>query len=246
MATLAGATADAMKHKAQGEHETQHGASLSVPLAEAERIIESWPDAPRKGARQMIEQYGAPNEATPTKLFWYKTIASRTSKRSWNRLRMGMRIPALGVTARRAGLLLANPPARHSRGREMIETDIIPDSAARERFRHAFGLETEDMESVARRAQELFPGLPVITWEGDAETFRFSYVSEQAERVLGYPKHRWVSEATFWADTVVHPDDRTDAIAFCALAAGNARTTTSSIGPGPLKAIPSCCTTWSK
>ena len=71
VATLVGATTDAMKHKAQGEHETQHGASHRVPLAEAERIIAAWPDAPKKGARQRIEQYGAPNEATPTKLFWY-------------------------------------------------------------------------------------------------------------------------------------------------------------------------------
>lgn len=71
VATLAAATADAMKHKARGEHETQHGAALSVSRDEAERIVEHWPDAPKKGARQMLEQYGAPNEATPTKLFWY-------------------------------------------------------------------------------------------------------------------------------------------------------------------------------
>ncbi len=71
VATLAAATADAMKHKARGEHETQHGAALSVSREEAERIVEHWPDAPKKGARQMLEQYGAPNEATPTKLFWY-------------------------------------------------------------------------------------------------------------------------------------------------------------------------------
>ncbi|MBW3571283.1 MAG: hypothetical protein KY467_09265 [Gemmatimonadetes bacterium] len=71
MATIAAAAADAMGHKAKGEHETQHGAMLAVPLAEAERIIAGWPEAPQKGARQMLEQYGPPNEATPTKLFWY-------------------------------------------------------------------------------------------------------------------------------------------------------------------------------
>ena len=72
MATIGRASADAMKHKAQGEHETEHGAHLSVPLSEVEAIIESWPKAPKEGARQMLEQYGAPNEATPTKLFWYR------------------------------------------------------------------------------------------------------------------------------------------------------------------------------
>ena len=71
MATLAGAMTDAVTHKAQGEHETEHGARLAVPLPQVEAIITGWPDAPQKGARQMLEQYGPPNEATPTKLFWY-------------------------------------------------------------------------------------------------------------------------------------------------------------------------------
>lgn len=71
MATLARATADAAKHALQGEHETNEGARHLVPMAQARAIVESWPDAPRNGARQMLEQYGPPNEATPTKLFWY-------------------------------------------------------------------------------------------------------------------------------------------------------------------------------
>ena len=81
MATLAGAVTNAMGHKASGEHETQHGAALSVPLAEAERIIATWPAAPQKGARQMLAQYGPPNEATPTKLFWYQ-------KGPWKRIQV--------------------------------------------------------------------------------------------------------------------------------------------------------------
>ena len=72
MATLAGAASDAMGHKARGEHETAQGAGHLVPLAHAEAIIAHWPEAPQKGARQMLAQYGPPNEATPTKLFWYR------------------------------------------------------------------------------------------------------------------------------------------------------------------------------
>lgn len=72
MAALARATGDAMQHKAQGEHETEQGARHMVAMSEVEAIIASWPDAPQKGARQMLEQYGPPNEATPTKLFWYR------------------------------------------------------------------------------------------------------------------------------------------------------------------------------
>lgn len=71
MATIGGASANAMKHAARGEHETTEAAGHLVPLAQAQAIIADWPDAPQRGARQMLEQYGPPNEATPTKLFWY-------------------------------------------------------------------------------------------------------------------------------------------------------------------------------
>lgn len=61
---------------------------------------------------------------------------------------------------------------------------------------------------------------PVIVWEGDAQTFAFSYVSEDAERLLGHAAKRWIEDATFWASVVVHPEDREDAVAYCALATG--------------------------
>lgn len=72
MATLAGATADAMGHKVNGEHETEHGARQRVEIADVQEIISSWPDAPQRAARGLMEHYGVPNEATPTKLFWYR------------------------------------------------------------------------------------------------------------------------------------------------------------------------------
>ncbi|MEI4861468.1 PAS domain-containing protein, partial [Klebsiella pneumoniae] len=51
-------------------------------------------------------------------------------------------------------------------------------------------------------------------WEADADTFEFSFVSEQAERILGYPTERWVREPTFWSDHL-HPDDRDWAVRVC-------------------------------
>ncbi len=73
MATLAGAMTDAVTHQAKGEHETEDGTRSTMDLATVETLIADWPDAPQKGARQMLEQYGPPNEATPTKLFWYRS-----------------------------------------------------------------------------------------------------------------------------------------------------------------------------
>lgn len=72
LATYGGAAADGIRREAKGEHETEQGARHTVALAEVERIIDSWPDPPRRVARQMLDKYGQPNEATPTKLFWYR------------------------------------------------------------------------------------------------------------------------------------------------------------------------------
>ena len=85
--------------------------------------------------------------------------------------------------------------------------------------KQAFGDAEQSIEVVAHRAAGMFDR-PVIVWEGDAQTFAFSYVSSSAEELLGHPARRWTTEATFWAETVVHPDDRDDAVAYCALATG--------------------------
>jgi hypothetical protein len=37
-----------------------------------EQIIDNWPEAQQNVARQMLAKYGPPNEATPTRLFWYR------------------------------------------------------------------------------------------------------------------------------------------------------------------------------
>ncbi len=71
MAVLAAATRDAAA-LAAGEHETEKGAALTVAPGEVQRIVADWPEAAQLGARQLMEQYGAPNEATPTKLMWYR------------------------------------------------------------------------------------------------------------------------------------------------------------------------------
>ncbi|HEX2855093.1 MAG TPA: PAS domain-containing protein [Opitutaceae bacterium] len=53
-----------------------------------------------------------------------------------------------------------------------------------------------------------------IVWEASAETFQFSFVSPRAERLLGFPVARWISEKNFWANQI-HPDDREEAVRYC-------------------------------
>lgn len=72
MAHLANAMGNAAGHKMQGDSQTEHGAHQHVAAATVDALIADWPEAPKKGAEQMVQQYGPPNEATPTKLFWYR------------------------------------------------------------------------------------------------------------------------------------------------------------------------------
>jgi PAS domain S-box-containing protein len=78
--------------------------------------------------------------------------------------------------------------------------------------------ERKRAEEALREAHQnyvtLVNSLDGIVWEADAQTFAFSFVSPQAERMLGYPLARWTTEPTFWKDHI-HPDDRDWATGFC-------------------------------
>ena len=84
--TLVKTKAGAMKERMQGnmlEGGMAAGAKYEVPREELEPLLADWPPAPKKTAELMIEQYGVPNEATPTMLIWHqngpwkKTVVTR-------------------------------------------------------------------------------------------------------------------------------------------------------------------------
>lgn len=83
-------------------------------------------------------------------------------------------------------------------------------------FCEIFG-DGDSISAIEARAKKAFGERHFIVWEGDPETFKFNYVSASAETLLGYPVQFWLNDA-FWANTIVHPADRADAIAYCALA----------------------------
>jgi PAS domain-containing protein len=95
--------------------------------------------------------------------------------------------------------------------------------AITEKYRAVLGSPEAPLAAVERRAREMLAGERWIVWEGDASTFHFSYVSPSAAEILGYPVERWTREPTFWADIVVDPADRDDALAFCAVATGQGK-----------------------
>jgi PAS domain S-box-containing protein len=66
-----------------------------------------------------------------------------------------------------------------------------------------------------RQHQSLVDSVDGIVWEADFPSLRFTFVSQQAERLLGYPVRCWLEEPQFWQNHI-HPDDQEKAINACA------------------------------
>jgi PAS domain S-box-containing protein len=60
----------------------------------------------------------------------------------------------------------------------------------------------------------LIHDLDAIVWEADARTWRFTFVSQQAVKILGYPLERWLTDGQFWVN-LIHPQDREQAVRHC-------------------------------
>jgi PAS domain S-box-containing protein len=58
----------------------------------------------------------------------------------------------------------------------------------------------------AEKLLSLINSLGGIVWEAESDTLQFLFVSEEAERILGYPTRTWLEEPDFWARHT-HPED---------------------------------------
>ena len=76
--------------------------------------------------------------------------------------------------------------------------------------------------SDAKLYERLVNSLGGIVWEADPRTFHFSFVSPQAETILGYPVEEWLSDSQFWRRHT-HPDDVEWCTAFCIDATAHGR-----------------------
>lgn len=70
-----------------------------------------------------------------------------------------------------------------------------------------------EAEAMQRRFRDLVQDLDAIVWEVDLNTRMFNFVSDRAERILGYPIQHWVRVPRFWLKHI-HPDDRFQIISF--------------------------------
>ena len=70
------------------------------------------------------------------------------------------------------------------------------------------------LRTAERRFRDIVDNTDGIVWEADAVTFDFTFVSQKAQRLLGYPLEDWLRPG-FWVEHV-HPDDQSWAPAYCA------------------------------
>jgi len=74
LGNTARAVGQGIVHTVKGDYATQKGVHETVPPEQVDTLLESWPGPQKNIAKQMIAKYGYPNEATPTKLFWYNNV----------------------------------------------------------------------------------------------------------------------------------------------------------------------------
>jgi PAS domain S-box-containing protein len=71
----------------------------------------------------------------------------------------------------------------------------------------------EKLKLSSEKFQNLVNSTGGIVWEADAKTFNFTFVSQEAERLLGYSLEEWKTDG-FWANHL-HPDEKVKTINFC-------------------------------
>jgi PAS domain S-box-containing protein len=65
----------------------------------------------------------------------------------------------------------------------------------------------EQAEESTDRYRELVEGLNAIVWEAEADPWQYTFLSQRAQAIFGYPVERWLAEPNFWMD-LIHADDR--------------------------------------
>jgi PAS domain S-box-containing protein len=74
--------------------------------------------------------------------------------------------------------------------------------------------ESARRKRLVREHEGLINSVDGIVWQADLPSLRFTFVSPQAERLLGYPARLWLEDPGFWQDHI-HSEDKARAIALC-------------------------------
>ncbi len=95
-----------------------------------------------------------------------------------------------------------------------VEIDELANQIAS--MTHAIELREESIITNERRFRDLVNSIDGIVWEMEYPSFRFLFVSKQAEAILGYPLQDWYEVESFW-EQKTHVEDLAQAKAYCQL-----------------------------
>ncbi len=94
------------------------------------------------------------------------------------------------------------------------ELDTLTDQIAH--MSQAIKVREESIVSNEQRFRDLVNSIDGIVWEMEYPSFRFLFVSLQAEIILGYPVQDWYEKPSFWEEKT-HAEDQAQAKAYCRL-----------------------------
>lgn len=199
-----------------GQH-LRHGAAPGLP-ERYWRAIDGVAIGPAAGSCGTAAYRGEPVIVTDIAVdpLWkdFRALALQHGLRAcWSKPISSSRGTVLGTFA----MYYRHPHAPTLHDWELVEVATYLAAIAIERHRDELALRCSE-----RRYAELIDSLDSIVWEADARTFRFTFVSRQAERILGYPVERWLKEPEFWIEHL-HPDDRCQAVSLCRRAVAEKR-----------------------
>jgi PAS domain S-box-containing protein len=95
----------------------------------------------------------------------------------------------------------------------VVSGDLV---AARGIFRDVTEKKLTDMalQRSIRQFETLVNSIEGIVWQAELPSFRFTFVSQQAERLLGYPLSSWLEQPQFWKNHI-HPEDQARVLSLC-------------------------------
>jgi PAS domain S-box-containing protein len=104
----------------------------------------------------------------------------------------------------------------HFRPSRFVEIDELANQIAN--MTHAIRIREESIVTNERRFRDLVNSIDGIVWEMEYPSFRFLFVSKQAETILGYPLQDWYEVESFW-EQKIHEEDMAQAASYCQLMA---------------------------
>lgn len=79
-----------------------------------------------------------------------------------------------------------------------------------------------NLQRSVRQYESLVNSVDGIVWQAELPSLRFTFISQQAERLLGYSVRSWIEQQDFWQNHI-HPDDRDKAVTICLKMAAGAK-----------------------